>query len=225
MSNIRKNIQLLALLPIPFSEIFGNVDQLINPKAEEKILAEYEISLDNRYDNEFVNAVFKDNILLNLSYMQGKQIDAKNINWDEIRSNFTYEFRLDPNKAFAFHDDVFDKYRERVMVTTNAHFNSKEGFKTDGYLFGDGVCHLASLINIVAQKASLDVEAPTPHDFAPIPDIPKEYGVSIYSNPYAKGSNSQQNLYITNNKGKPVTFKFEYNGDKVKVSIVEGNWL
>lgn len=213
MLNVHKNIQLLAFLPISFSTIFGN--------GEEKVLAEYEISLDNRYPEKFVNEVFKNNILLNLAYLGGQVTSPKNIQWDEVTKPFKYEFRLDPNKTFAFHEDVKEKYKDSLAKTTNAHFNQAEGFKTDGYLFGDGVCHLASLINIVAQKGGLDVEAPTPHNFAQIPDIPKEYGVSIYSNPYAKGSNSQQNLYITNNKGTPVTFKFEYRDNKVKVSILE----
>ena len=212
MSNIRKNIQFLAFLPIPFSVVFGNT---------EKVLAEYEMSLDNRYPEKFVNEVFKNNILLNLAYLDGTVTSPKDIKWDEVTKPFKYEFKLDPNKTFAFHEDVEEKYKDSLVKTTNAHFNAQEGFKTDGYLFGDGVCHLASLLYWVAKEAGLETEAPTNHDFAPIPDIPKEYGVSIYSNPYAKGSNAQQNLYITNNKGKPVTFKFEYQDNKVKVSILE----
>lgn len=212
----------MALLPLPFSAIFGNVDQLISPKAEE-VLAEYEMSLDNRYDNGFVNEVFKDNILLNLAYMEGRLQISRNVDWDEVKKGSQFEFRLEIGQTFAYHDDVLDKYQDKVVKTTNAHFNAVEGFRSSGYLFGDGVCHLASLINIVARKANLEVEAPTNHDFRTIPDIPKEYGVSIYSNPYTKGANPRQNLYITNNKEKSVIFKFEYQDNKVKVSILEQN--
>jgi hypothetical protein len=223
MLNIRKNIQVLALLPIPLSGLLGDLDQLINPKARENVIAEKEFSLDNRYPVESVNKVFKDNILLNLAYMDGKVDSPKDIKWDEIQKPFSFEFELEPNKTFAFHEDVEQKYKDTLVKTTNAHFNAQEGFKTDGYLFGDGVCHFASLIYWVAKDANLLAEAPVNHDFAQIPDIPKEYGVSIYSKPYSKGSNAQQNLYITNNKGKPVSFKFEYQDNKVKVSVLEVN--
>src|SRR3989338_1540439 len=130
----------------------------------------------------------------------------------------SHEFSLEKRYEVK---SVSDEYKDKVVKTTKAHFNSQEGFKTDGYLFGDGVCHLASLLYWVAKDAGLDAKAPTNHDFMAIPEIDKQYGVSIYSNPQSKGSNSQQNLYITNNKGKPVTFKFDYGQDKLKVSITE----
>jgi len=184
-------------------------------------LASREISLENRYEVKSVSDVFKDNILLNLAYMRGTVSLGQNIQWDEVKKPFQYEFKLDSSKTFAFHDDVLDEYKDKVTQTTKAHFNSQEGFKTDGYLFGDGVCHLASLIYWVAKDAGLDANAPVNHDFMSIPEISREYGVSIYSNPESKGSNAQQNLYVTNNKGKPITFKFEYNGEKLKASIAE----
>lgn len=148
---------------------------------------------------------------------------VKDVKWDEVKKPFQYEFRLDSGKTFAFHDDVLDKHKNSVVKTTMAHFNASEGFKTDGYLYGDGVCHLASLIYWVAKDANLDVEEPVNHDFMAIPEIAKEYGVSIYSNPFSKGSNARQNLYITNNKQKPITFKFEYSENNLKVSVVEDN--
>lgn len=211
---MKKSIQTLAIIPFSFLSIFGS-------DGNQNLLAQKEISLDNRYPNSFANEVFKNNILLNLAYMDGKVSSSKDINWDEITKPFQYEFKLEPNKTFAFHEDVEDKYKETLVKTTNAHFNSQEGFKTDGYLFGDGVCHLASLLNWVAKEAGLLVKAPTNHDFTPIPDIPKEFGVSIYNSPGSYNSNKLQNLYITNNKSKPITFKFEYRDNKVKVSVVE----
>lgn len=216
MNTFKKYVQTLAILPVTFGT-------LISPIPNNYLLTQKEMSLDNRYSNQFVNDVFKKNILLNLAYLDGRVTSKKDINWDEITKPFQYEFKLNPNKTFAFHEDIQDKYKGQVEKTTNAHFIAAEGFKTDGYLFGDGVCHLASLINWAAKEAGLQVEAPTNHNFATIPDISKEYGVSIYYSPTTKGSNALQNLYITNNKGKPITFKFEYKDNKVYIAIVEAN--
>ena len=178
---------------------------IISMTPSPTVLASHDISLNNRYPNESVNEVFKYNIFHTLELM-GES-----------------EFILKPDETFAFHDDILPEYKDKVVKTTNAHFNSQEGFKTDGYLFGDGVCHLASLIYWVALDAGLDAKAPVNHDFMPIPEIAREHGVSIYSNPYSKGANSLQNLYITNSREKPVEFKFEYKDDKLKVSVLEDN--
>lgn len=153
--------------------------------------------------------------------MKGTQGNPKHIDWSKIEAPFHYEFTLEPGKTFAFQDVVFDKYSGKVEKTTNAHFNAQEGFKSDGYLFGDGVCHLASLINWAAKEANMDVEAPTKHDFAVIPDVPKEYGVAIYNAPGAVQTDASENLYITNNKANPVKFSFDYNGKDLKVAVIE----
>lgn len=221
MLDTKRPIKLLAITPIVFFSLFGN-QTLFSPSSGESVLAQREMSLENRQADRWVNEVFKDNILLNLTYLTGREADGK-INWDEIRKPLDFKFVLDPGKTFAYHDDVLEKYEGNVAITTGAHFNAQEGFRSSGYLFGDGVCHLASLIYWAALDAGLEAEAPTDHNFREIPDIPKEYGVSIYSNPYARGSNTRQNLYITNNKQKLVTFKFEYKDNKVKVSVVELN--
>ncbi len=199
---------------------FGQVNTPSNPAH---ILASHEISLEKRYEVKSVSEVFKDNILLNLAYMRGMVQANNKITWDEVKESFHYEFKLEPNKTFAFHDDVLAEYKDKVSLTTNAHFNAQEGFKTDGYLFGDGVCHLASLIYWVAKDAYLDAKAPTNHDFTAIPEIDRQYGVSIYSSPYSKGSNAQQNLYITNNRAADIKFVFDYNGEKLRVTAAEDN--
>lgn len=221
----KKPLQTLVIIPLTLGSFLGsnNLRNFLSPTSGDQLIAQKEMSLDNRQSDGFVNDVFKKNILLNLAYLNGKVIKASDIKWDEVEKPFQYEFKLEPNKTFAFHSDVKAQYQDLLVKTTNAHFNAAEGFKTDGYLFGDGVCHLASLINWVAKEAGLSVEAPTDHDFAEIPDVPKEFGVSIYSNPFARGSNTQQNLYITNNKPKPIAFRFEYQDNKLKVSVVELN--
>lgn len=177
---------------------------LFSPASPDQVvLSSYDMSLANRQPVAYVNDVFRFNILHTLDLMG------------------TYQFTLQPGQTFAFHEDVYDKYQGTLVQTTRAHFNYADGFKSDGYLVGDGVCHLASLMNMVAQKAGLLVEVPANHNFAEIPDIPREYGVSIYYYPGRPTANARQNLYITNNKNYPVQFKFAYINDKLKLRIVE----
>ncbi len=195
--------------------------QLPDWKYSEKTLATHEISLSNRQPSSYVNGVFKDNILLNIDYLSGVVQPPTQMNWYMVRQPKMVEFKLNPNETFAFHDDVLSQYQGAVTKTTNAHFNSTEGFKSDGYLVGDGVCHLASLINWTARDAGLISYAPTNHNFANIAEIPKQYGTSIYYYPGRAYTNQKQNLYVTNNFQKTITFRFEYKGDKLKVTIVE----
>ena len=129
-------------------------------------MASHEMSLENRYENVYVNDVFKDNILLTLRYLEGSVAEVDKISWEEVNKPFKYEFSLKPGEEFAFHDTTLPEYTKNVVKTTNAHFNYQDGFKSDGYLFGDGVCHLASLIYWVAKDAGLEAVSPTNHNFA-----------------------------------------------------------
>lgn len=212
----------MAFIPLAFSSLLGGMP-FGAQKTTENLLVQKEMSLSNRHPVFSVNEVFKDNILLNMAYLDGRVKSRKDISWDEVRKPFQSEFKLEPDQTFAYHNDVYEKYKDSLVKTTNAHFNAEDGFKTDGYLYGDGICHLASIIYWAALEAGLEAEAPTNHDFAPIPDVPREFGVSIYSDPYTKGSNMAQNLYIRNNKSKTISFKFEYSDSKLKVSVVELN--
>ncbi len=188
---------------------------------QSQLLATHQMSLNDRYDNASVNAVFKDNILLNLAYLRGVQQAGTEINWNNVRAPFSYDFVLRPGETFAFHDQVLSQYSASLTKTTNAHFNSTEGFKSDGYLVGDGVCHLASLIYYSAKDSGLATFAPTNHDFAKINEIPKEYGVAIYTNAASKEASANENLYITNDKSNPVEFKFDFDGNNLQVSTIE----
>lgn len=181
------------------------------------VLATRSFSMEDRYGNSFVNTVFKDNILLTMAYMDGSVKAKSDISWDKVTSPFKYEFTLEPGQEFAFHDGLLPAYSKNVVKTTGVHFNSDEGFKYDGDLVGDGVCHLASFINWVAKDAGLASYAPSNHNFAKINDVPKEYGVGILS-PSPMG-----NLYITDNKDKPVTFVFNYDGTNLSVSVTQSS--
>lgn len=190
-------------------------------EPETRVLAKREISLVKRYGNTFVNDVFKDNILLTMAYLRNKDLSKDAIDWNEVRKPFHYELPLQAGEAFAFHSDALKEYKDAVIRTTNANFNAQDGFKSDGYLFGDGVCHLASLINWVGQDAGLDVTSPTNHNFAVIPEIPKQYGTAIYFNPGSSGANALQNLYVRNNLSNPIVLVFDYDNNILKLTILE----
>jgi hypothetical protein len=183
-------------------------------------LGERSISLDNRQVNKPLNEIYKDNILLNMAYMRGVVTKGSTVNWDSVRAPFEYEFILQPGETFAFHDLVSEEFRNPTL-TTQSHFGGQEGYQYDGRLYGMGVCHLASVINWAAKDAGLNSVAPTNHDFFPINEVPKEHGVAIYADPGSVGVSSKQNLYITNNKDTAVTFKFNFDGDNLKVSVLQ----
>lgn len=171
------------------------------PKRQHLIAVE-ELNLEDRQPDPWVNSVFKYNIIQTMNKMGS-------------------DFTLEPGQSFAFHEDVLDKYSGKVVKTTNAHFDYSDGYKSDGYLMGDGVCHLASFMNKVARDAELGVEAPTNHNFATIPDVDRKYGTAIYFMPGNRLANAQENLYITNNLDKPVEFKFDRSDKSIKLSIYE----
>lgn len=192
----------------------------LSPTASDlKPLGSHEISLVKRYEDPWVNEVFSDNILLTLHYLDGTLKRGDRVDWGKIREPFRFSFTLAPNETFAFHEDVFPQYEGKVVKTTNAHFNYADGFKFSGLLYGDGVCHLASLLYWVAKDADLSALAPTNHDFRSIPQIPREFGVSIFSLPGNKQGNALQNLYVTNNREKSLVFSFDYTGETLTLSI------
>jgi hypothetical protein len=193
-------------------------ENCIQVENQEQILAKKELNLNNRYiESGFVNQVFKDNILLSLHYLNGRE-KSRNVNWSEIREPSEASFILNPGQVFAFHDQALPEFKDGVVKTMNSRFYADEGYKNSGYIYGDGVCHLASLINWTAYEAGLEVVAKTSHDFRLIPDVPREYGTSIR---YADfGANTQnQNLYIKNTCDFPVRFIFKTNNEKVDLRI------
>lgn len=187
-----------------------------------KVLGDASFSLSDRYANTYVSNVFSDNILLTIAYMRGIVKDNK-VNWNDVKAPFTYSLTLKPGEVFAFHQDVLPQFAGKVVATTNAHFGSQEGFESDGYLVADGVCHLASLINEAATNAGLTVVAPTNHDFAKIPEVDRKYGTAIYYMPGQTGTNAMQNLYVQNNKDKPVTLTFIHKETELTVKVTEVN--
>jgi len=70
----------------------------------------------------------------------------------------TETFSLNPGEVFAFHANVLPEF-ENPVITMNSKFYIEEGYKAIGGLGGNGVCHLASLINWVGSEAGLEVTA------------------------------------------------------------------
>src|SRR5688572_21049523 len=124
------------------------------PKTPE-VLGVRQFSLNTRYAVKSVNEVMKKNILLNLAYLNGSVSKKTDIDWDKVMAFTDYSFTLNPGETFAFHNSVLAPYKDKTVKTTNAHFSASDGFLYDGYLYGDGVCHLASLINYAAYDAGL----------------------------------------------------------------------
>jgi VanW like protein len=179
------------------------------------LLASHSINLENRYDNQFVNDVFRDNILLTLYYLDNQVNDKSQIDWERITNQpLKIGFTLKPTETFAFHEHTLPNYSDNLVKTTNANFIGSEGFRNSGHLIGDGVCHLASLMYWVAEEAGLETYNPSDHNFAKINEIPKEYGSGILS------PNPLGNLYIVNNLEKPTTFSFDFDGKNLTVTVV-----
>ena len=193
--------------------------EIIAQNMQTNVVAQHNYSLSDRYPDSFVNGVFADNILLTLAYMRGTAKEGQSVDWAKVKEDFEYSITLEPGQTFAFHDSVLPEYERSVAFTTNAHFNSLEGFKSDGWLVADGVCHLASFMNVVAKSAGLKVVAPTNHDFANIPEVSKQDGTAIYYTPNDHATSSMQNLYITNTFDTPVTFVITHKGNSLDFKI------
>ena len=210
------HIRTFLLYFIAFLVIFiyvGIIATEKNALAQQFPLSQHSISLAKRSEDSYVNNVFRENILLTIAYMTGSVRKASDIDWQNINKPSHRSLVLRPGEVFAFHDGVLSTYRNKKIITTNAHFGGSEGFLSDGYLYGDGVCHLASLMYWAAKDAGLSTLAPVNHAFANIPGVSREYGVSIFS------PNQQQNLYIENNFDEPVVFTFDYNNDLLSLTI------
>jgi hypothetical protein len=190
----------------------------VSEQAEIKQLASHTMPLSDRYAVPSVNNVFRDNILLTIAYMRGIVQQGKPIDWNSIEKPFTYSFTLQQGQTFAFHDGFLPQFDGKVSITTHADFGSDQSFKSDGYLIGDGVCHLASIMSWVAKDAGLKTTALVNHDFANIPDVPKQYGVAIYDDKNSLSASAMQNLYITNNKEYPVTFTFTFENNELIIT-------
>lgn len=208
-------VTLVSIILTPASTVGG---ELLSPvfKKQLVILAEHELDLTSREPGAYANEVFTDNILLALHYLKG-DVEKGSFDWEEIRQPFEVAFVLQPGETFAFHGNVlteFDSPAGGPTVTMNSRFFIEEGYKSVGGLGGNGVCHLASLINWVASEADLEVTAKVSHDFYPVPGVSRQYGTSIRS------QSKTQNLYVQNNFEVPVIFAFSVESEQLRLEVV-----
>lgn len=185
--------EILSQSPIYFGQIFTE---------KEEILAEQELDLMTRAEEENVNEVFKFNILHALEFIGESLV-------------------LEPGEVFAFHENIAKEFETLPIKTSGTKYIAREGYEAVGGLYGNGVCHLASLMNWVATEAGLEVTAPTNHDFAPIPGVSEEYGTSIRYQENGGANSQNQNLYIRNNFDLRVEFVFEVEENFVNLQILK----
>jgi len=203
---------LVSTILTPVSPVGVTLLSPIPEKPVLVVLAEHSLDLTTREPGEYANEVFADNIVLSLHYLKS-DVERGNIDWKEIRASFEVAFVLRPEEIFAFHGNVLPEF-ESPVVTMNSRFFIEEGYRSVGGLGGNGVCHLASLINWVAAEADLEVTAKVNHNFYPVPGVPGQFGTSIRS------QSKTQNLYIKNNFEIPVVFAFSVEGGEVNLKIV-----
>lgn len=183
--------------------VAGFSGQLIEPWVT--VLASEILDLSQRYPVESVNEGFKENILVNLSYF-------KKINNGRLI--------LRPNEVFTFHNQILPEFKKEKIITQESTYSAKDGYKLVAGLYGNGVCHLASVMNWVATEAGLEVTALVNHDFAPVAGVDQKYGTSIKYSPNIGGTAERQNLYIRNTKDYPVEFIFILEGENLRFSIL-----
>lgn len=218
---------LVSLISSSLLPASNTMAPFISPLSENQILVQHSLDLTKREPNPYANEVFADNILLALHFFAGEaekfkfapeKTGPKNIDWEKVRQPFEFSFTLLPGEVFAFHGNLAKEYQDLAVKNAGTKYFYEEGYKSVGGLAGNGVCHLASLMNWVAQEAGLTVTARVNHNFYPVEGVPKEYGTSIRYQ--LNGGNSQnQNLYIKNNFSFPVEFNFSVEKEKVTLQI------
>lgn len=190
---------LLFSQPTLSTPVAENAGQLI----QSQILSSGTMDLSYRYPVKSINDGFSENIFIALGYLslRGDALQAQG-------GDFSFSLVLNPGEVFAFHKNILPEFRQDKIITQESGFLKKEGYVSVAGLQGNGVCHLASLMNFVANGAGLEVIAPTNHNFAQIQGIDRKYGTSIYYLPNGGEISQRQNLYIRNNREYPAEFRF-----------------
>lgn len=170
--------------------------------TNQKVLAQESLDLGDRYPVESISEGFKENILIAVGFLNSSNPGG---------------LVLQPGEVFAFHNKgILPEFKENKIITQESDFTTNTGYKVVAGLGGNGVCHLASLMNKAANKAGLAVTAPTSHSFAKIPGIEPEYGTSIST----RNSPERQNLYIKNTFDFPVKLEFGLDGDLLTLKVL-----
>jgi len=236
MDNLISTILLTGFLLLPSASPEAKIAVPVVEKSavlasKSEVLARESLDMTKRNPDKAVSDIFRDNILLNLHYMYGDvekvKIESTNnsneyvdINWDKVREPLNFSLVLEPGELLAFHDELLPEFRNLKVKSGWTKFSVAEGYKVLDGLSGNGVCHLATLINWVSSEAGLGVTAKVNHDFYPVPGIDRKYGTSIIYLP-GEITTQMQNLYVINNTGKQVKFVFKADYYKVELSILK----
>jgi vancomycin resistance protein YoaR len=183
----------------------SSAQDMISHFKWEKVASE-SIDLSFRYPEQGISEGFKENILIAVNYL------------NKINNGVIV---LNPGEVFSFHKNILPEYENQKVITQESGFMVKDGYKSVAGLGGNGVCHLASLMNWTAREAGLEVRSEVDHNFAQIPGIDPQYGTSIKYVPSGGLNSQRQNLYIKNNKEYPVWFLFELEGENLGFSILK----
>lgn len=194
---------MLVQLGVSNTPVAGVAGQLV---GEKHLLASKSLDLSHRAPVESVNEGFKENILIAVDHL-------KKVNGGVLA--------LQPGEVFAFHKNILPQFEGKKIVTQESGFGVKDGYKVIAGLPGNGVCHLASLMNKTARQVGLEVVSEVNHDFAAIPGIEREYGVSIYFMSGGGNNSAAQNLYIKNNKSFPIKLDFSLEGEQLRFFVSE----
>jgi vancomycin resistance protein YoaR len=204
--------QIISALLVASLILRGEANATVSAQKEKKDLFKWEtiasksIDLSYRYPEPAISNGFKENILIATDYL------------NKVGSGVII---LNPGEVFSFHKNILPEYEGQKIITQESGFMVNDGYKVVAGLGGNGVCHLASLMNWTAQEAGLEVRAEVDHDFAAIPGIDSKYGTSIKFVPSGGLNSQKQNLYIRNNKDYSVWFLFELEGENLKFSILK----
>lgn len=182
-------------------------------------LASEKMDLSYRYPVESVSDGFRENILINLYHFSriGADNDYNGVGDIKPQEKVPASFiiMLKPGEVFAFHDKINKEYEKDKVIAPKSGYGAKDGYLLISGLYGNGVCHLATLMYKTAEKANIEVNAPTRHDFASIPGFTREEGTAIsYGN-----CPERQNLYVKNNKPYPVELRFDLSGSDLIFTI------
>lgn len=201
----------LLLAPVTGLETFAGqasvagqvlIEQAGELVTRQKVLSRESLDLGDRYPVESISEGFKENILIAVGFLNSSNPGG---------------LVLRPGEIFAFHNKgILPQFKENKIITQESDFTTNTGYKVVAGLGGNGVCHLASLMNLAASKAGLEVTAPTSHSFAKIPGIESQYGTSIST----RNSPERQNLYIKNTFDFPVRLEFSLDGNLLTMKVL-----
>lgn len=188
--------------------------------AVQEVRSSETLDLTQRHGNTTINAGYNDNIRLYLHYLKGDGPQLEN-NWPKIREAFSFNITLSPGQVLAFHPAILSEFKDKTVLFAETNLSGSDGYRFVDGLWGNGVCHIASFLNMAGAKAGLKVTAKVNHNFAPIYEVPNRFGTAIYFDSEKNLNSQKQNLYLENTQLNPVTILFSIGETNVEIVVVE----